>query len=158
MGIANDPHPYALCWVVGEEAAYDTPVDANYLSMFVDNDQVLDVSDEYPDHNGITVRFLKNNEIINDFQTSEMFGAVLLSNPKVINLNFHKDGIYVFPGNAAFIDNEFKIFNKTAPDMYPEGWGPIAPLPDPSVKCYNYCGCDNCVVSCQCGWVDDGKK
>ena len=61
----------ALVWIINEDCLYDLPVLAEHVSMFTESDRVLDVSDLYPEHDEITVRFIKDGQTVEDFQTSE---------------------------------------------------------------------------------------
>lgn len=101
----------ALVWIIDGDCLYDIPVLPEYVPMFTDYDEVLDVSDEYPDHDGITVRFIKNTDEI-DFQTSEYFGNILLSDPQVESLMKYPYGRYVMSPDAKFDGEKFIITNK----------------------------------------------
>jgi hypothetical protein len=101
-----------LVWVIDGDCLYDLAVTEEYLSMFTEFDEVLDVSNEYPDHNGITVRFIKDGEVIEDFQTSEYFGSILLSEPQVLSLFDYPHGHFVQSPNAQFDGEKFIITNR----------------------------------------------
>lgn len=98
-----------LVWIIDGQCLYDLPLDNNIAEIFLNHDQVIDVSDKYPEHNGITVEFYKNNEILETFQTSEYFGSILLSSPVVLNLFEYENGIYVMSPNAIFDGQKFII-------------------------------------------------
>ena len=102
----------ALVWVIDNQCLFDLPLLNSYADMFLNHDEVLDVSDEYLGHNGITVRFIKNGQIINDFQTSEYFGSILLSDPQVIDLDKYPYGRYVVSPDAEFDGEKFIILNR----------------------------------------------
>ena len=102
----------ALVWIIDGDCLYDIPVISKHVSMFTDSDSILDVSEEYPDHDGITVRFTKNAEIVEDFQTSEYFGSILLSNPQVESLLKYPYGKYVISPNATFDGEKFIITDR----------------------------------------------
>ncbi len=102
----------ALVWVIDNQCLYDLPILQEYVSIFTESDEVLDVSDEYPDYDGITVRFIKNGEVIEDFQTSEYFGSVLLSEPQVLSLYDYPYGHFVVSPNAEFDGEKFIITNR----------------------------------------------
>jgi len=131
----------ALTWIIDEDCLYDLPLKQEHALIFLDHDEVLDISDQYPDHNGITVRFIKNEEIVEELQTSEYFGSILLSNPKVVNLLYHKNGLYVGGTNAKFIDNKFIILSSIVPED--AGWLSKFDPGDLSVDsiCTKMCGC-----------------
>ena len=110
----------ALCWVIGEDVLYDLPLSKDNADIFLNHDEVLDISNEYPDHDGITVRFMKDGEIIEELQTSEYFGSILLSSPKIVNLADYPYGRYVSSPNAKFINNSFLINNENMEEL--EKW------------------------------------
>jgi hypothetical protein len=102
----------ALVWVIDGQCLYDLPLHNKHAAMFLDHDEVIDISNEYPDHNGITIRFMKNGQAIEDFQTTEYFGSILLSNPQVIDLSLYPNGRYVASPNATFDGQRFTITNR----------------------------------------------
>lgn len=101
----------ALVWIIDGDCLYDLPVLAEHVPMFTDYDDVLDVSEEYPDHDGITVRFIKNTDEI-DFHTSEYFGNILLSNPQIESLIKYPYGKYVESPYAKFDGEKFIVTNR----------------------------------------------
>ena len=102
----------ALVWIIDNQCLYDLPLLNTHADMFLNHDEILDISDDYPDHNGITVRFIKNNEIMEDFQTSEYFGSILLSSPQIIDLDKYPNGRYVVSPNATFDGEKFNITDR----------------------------------------------
>jgi hypothetical protein len=103
----------ALVWIIDGQCLYDIPVNSlEYVAMFRESDEVLDVSNEYPDHDGITVRFMKNGEVVEDFQTSEYFGNILLSDPQIESLREYAYGMYVASPNARFDGEKFIITDR----------------------------------------------
>ena len=114
-----------LVWVIDQQCLYDIPVWEEYVEMFTSSDEVLDMSEEYPSHQGITVRFIKNNQIINDLQTSEYFGSILLSSPTVLKLSDYPYGRYVQSPNALFDGEKFIITNRDMTGLLP--WHPSHP-------------------------------
>ena len=102
----------ALVWVIDAQCLYDLPLLKTHAEMFLNHDNVLDVSGEYSEHEGITVRFMKNDKVLEDFQTSEYFGSILLSNPTVIDLNDYPNGRYVVSPHATFNGEKFIITDR----------------------------------------------
>ena len=102
----------ALVWTIDGDCLYDIPVFEEYVPMFTSSDEILDVSDEYPDHDGITVRFIKDGEVLEDLQTSEYFGNILLSDPVVLDLSKYPYGRYVISPHAKFDGEKFIITNR----------------------------------------------
>jgi hypothetical protein len=101
----------AIVWIIDGDCLYDLPVLPEYVPMFTDYDEILDVSEEYSDHDGITVRFVKGTDEI-DFQTSEYFGSILLSNPQIESLIKYPYGQYVESPNAQFDGEKFIITDR----------------------------------------------
>lgn len=114
-----------LVWIIDGDCLYDIPVWQEYEDMFLNSDQVVDISSEYPEHNGIVVRFIKNGETINELKTSEYFGSILLSNPLVLNLGDYPYGRYVISPDAKFDGEKFIITNRNMADLLP--WHPSHP-------------------------------
>lgn len=97
----------ALAFIIDEDVLYDISLHDPYAQIFLGFDEAIDISSEYPDHTGITVRLLKNGEMLEEFQTSEYLGSILLSNPVIINLATHNHGLQTIAPYAKFINNEF---------------------------------------------------
>jgi hypothetical protein len=102
----------ALVWVIDGQCLYDLPILNYYADIFLNHDEVVDVSDQYLGHEGLTVRFIKNGETIDYFQTSEYFGSILLSSPQVVDLSAYPYGRYVISPNAEFDGDKFIITNR----------------------------------------------
>jgi hypothetical protein len=112
-----------LVWVIDGECLYDIPTTQKYADMFLLSDEVLDVSENYSDHDGITVRFVKNNKTVDELQTSEYFGSILLSDPMVLNLLEYPYGMYVVSPNAVFDGEKFIITNEDMSSLM--AWHPL---------------------------------
>ena len=108
-----------LVWVIDQQCLYDMPVLEGYAQMFLMCTAVEDVSNEYPNHNGIAVRFIRYAEPINDLLTSEYFGSILLSNPLVLNLLDYPYGRYVESPNAMFDGEKFITTNRDVSNLPP---------------------------------------
>jgi hypothetical protein len=101
-----------LVWIIDGQCLFDLAVKPEYISVFTESDEILDVSDEYPDHDGITVKFLKNGEEVEIFSTTEYFGSILLSEPQVLSLFDYPYGHFVQSPNAEFDGEKFIITNR----------------------------------------------
>lgn len=108
-----------LVWVIDGDCLYDIPTYQEYADMFIFADEVIDISSEYPEHDGLTLRFIKNNIIINELQTSEYFGSILLSSPLVINLQNYPYGRYVISPYAKFDGEKFIITDRDVSGYLP---------------------------------------
>ena len=71
----------ALVWVIEDDCLYDLPLSKEHAEMFLSVTRSEDVSAEYPDHNGITVRLFKNNE-------NRLYFCA------IININIYQLGFY----------------------------------------------------------------
>jgi hypothetical protein len=112
----------ALVWIIDGQCLYDIPIWQRYVDMFTLSDEAVDISEDYPDHDGITVRFIKDGETVDELQTSEYFGSILLSDPLVKRLGDYPYGRYVISPDATFDGESFTITNR---DMaYLEPWHP----------------------------------
>lgn len=114
---------YALAWIIDTECVYAIALNEQYATMFKECNNAIDISSEYPDHDGITVRLMKDDTILEDFQTSEYFGSILLSNPLVLDLADHAYGVYVEANKASFINNEFVLKNLDMTSLNPYPYG-----------------------------------
>lgn len=101
-----------LVWVIDGECLYDIPTFSNYVEMFTLSDEVIDISENYADYTGITVRFIKDGQTVDELQTSEYFGSILLSSPQVVNLLDYPYGMYVVSPDATFDGQKFTITNR----------------------------------------------
>lgn len=109
----------ALVWVIDGDCLYDLPLNKNYAGMFLATTDILDVSNEYPDNEGITVRLINNGVTLEDFNTSEYFGSILLSSPQILDLADYPYGRYVQSPNAQFDGEKFIILNQDVTDFLP---------------------------------------
>ena len=117
--VHNGTDGIALVWVIDQDCLYDLALSVEHANIFLNADEVVDISDEHPDHNGITVRLLKDGIILEDFQTSEYFGSILLSNPQVLKMLDYPYGLYVSSPHAKFIDNAFVLTDRDMNGLVP---------------------------------------
>ena len=109
----------ALVWIIDGDCLYDIPVKNEHVSMFLKFDSLEDVSNEYPSHEGIAVRFIKDQMIIDDLLTSEYFGSILLSSPEVLDLCEYPYGRYVRSPYAKFDGEKFDILDMDTTGLMP---------------------------------------
>ena len=55
----------------------------------------------------------KGEEVLEEFQTSEYFGSILLSNPTVLDLSAYPGGSTIISPNAIFDGEKFISINKS---------------------------------------------
>ena len=145
-----DQHGIPLAWIIDNSCVHSMALTRNYANIFLNNDKVIDITDSSTPSGKLLIRFFKDNNIIEDLEVSEKFGSILLSNPTVINLMFHKFGYLVDDNEFNFVDYDIdpgQAWQKFETGFYDDK----APV-DPSIKCYNSCGCEMCIGSCLCGW------
>lgn len=109
----------ALVWIIDGECLHDLPLHKDHAEFFLNHDAVLDISHLFPEHSGLTVRFMKNNEVLQDFQTTEYFGSILLSEPTVLHLDHYPYGRYVVSPYAKFDGEKFIITNRNMEGLNP---------------------------------------
>lgn len=102
----------AYVWVIDGDCLYDEVIPLEFQPAIEEHDEVLDVSDEYPEYTGLAIRFMKNGEEMADLLCSEYFGSILLSNPQLVNLADYPYGRYVESPNARFDGEKFIILNR----------------------------------------------
>lgn len=102
----------ALVWIIDGQCLYDMPVFTEYVSLFTESDEIIDISDEYPDYDGTVVKFVKDGQDLEEFATSEYFGSILLSEPQILDLNDYPYGRYVQSPHATFDGEKFIITNR----------------------------------------------
>lgn len=103
-----------LVWVIDQQCLYDLALSAEHADVFLSATETVDVSAEYPEHDGVTVRFLKDGLLLDELQTSEYFGSILLSSPLVLRLLDYPNGLYVSSPHALFVNDEFVILEEPA--------------------------------------------
>jgi len=108
-----------LVWVIEQDCLYDLPLSQEHASIFLDSEECIDISEDYPEHNGITVRFIKNGETLEELQTTEYFGSILLSNPQILDLRNYPYGRYVESPNATFDGEKFIITDRDVTGFMP---------------------------------------
>lgn len=109
-----------LVWVINGDCLYDLALSQEHASIFLESDEILDISIEHSDHTGITLRFLKNGLILEEIQTTEYFGSILLSNPQVLNLLDYPNGKKVESPYARFDGEKFIILSEPDPVFTPQ--------------------------------------
>ena len=102
-----------LVFVIDGECIYNSLFAEEGVNLFTKNIGISDISSEYPDHDGYTLRIIKENSEPEIFQTSELFGSILLSNPTVVNAAKYPYGHYAVATDASadFDGEKFIIKN-----------------------------------------------
>jgi len=113
----------ALVWVIGEDCVYDLPVSQEHSEIFLSANEVVDISAQYPDHDGVTVSLRKDGTELMQLSTTEYFAAVLQSNPKVLRLADYPYGRYVSSPHAKFDGEKFIVLDRDVTGLWPWGSG-----------------------------------
>jgi len=100
-----------LAFIIDEEVLYTIATSNLGSNLFLNFTDAVDVSEDFPENDGLTIKFMNNETELEILHTSEYFGSILLSSPKVINLLNHKRG-YATAEPAKFIDNEFYVLDE----------------------------------------------
>jgi hypothetical protein len=106
----NEKNVAPLAFIIEEDVLYTMATSSTGASLFLNYTDSLDVSEDFPENQGLTIKFLDNGLDLQILNTSEYFGSILLSNPKVVNLLNHKRG-YATGEPAKFINNEFYVLD-----------------------------------------------
>jgi hypothetical protein len=115
----NGTRGVPLVWVIETQCVYDLALSQEHAAVFLEADEVVDISEDYPEHEGVTVRFLKAGQVLEELQTSEYFGSILLSSPQVLKLTDYPYGMYVMSPNALFVDGQFVILDTDMSGLEP---------------------------------------
>ena len=117
--VYNGERGVPLVWVIDTQCVYDIALSVEHAAIFTEADEVVDISEDYPEHEGVTVRFIKDGQVLEELQTSEYFGSVLLSSPQVLSLLDYPYGMYVMSPNALFVNGEFVILETDMDGLEP---------------------------------------
>lgn len=109
----------ALAFIIDEDVVYDAPFYDWAADMFLRADSFAEILQDTPSGK-LIISILENNVELEQLETTEYFGSILLSNPMIKDLNSHAYGRYVVAPHAKFINNEFVVL-----DMVTEGLPPF---------------------------------
>ena len=107
-----------LVFVINNECVFDYPFNKYGTDLMLKNKGILDISSEYPEHEGITLKIEKEYDF-EIFQTSEYFGSILLSDPTVLCLWDYPYGQYVMSPHAQFDGENFIITDQDMDSLIP---------------------------------------
>ena len=108
-----------VVWIIDGDCLYDLPLYPDHADIFLNVTEVLDISEDHPDHNGIVVRVTKDQDNSFDLATTEYFGSILLSSPQVVRLDEYPYGRYVESPHARFDGEKFIITNRDVAQLAP---------------------------------------
>jgi hypothetical protein len=128
-----------LAFIIDEDVLYTIATSNLGGNLFLDFTDAVDVSDNFPENEGLTIKFMADNTELETLHTSEYFGSILLSNPRVINLLNHKRG-YATGEPAKFIDNQFYVLDGRDNSSLTD-WAYYSTNEDGYECGGNFCGC-----------------
>lgn len=117
--VYNGTPGVALVWIIDGDCLYDLPLTEEHAEVFLNADTVIDISEDYPDHNGIVVRLIQDGNVSMELMTTEYFGSILQSNPTVLRLVDYPYGRYVISPYAKFDGEKFIITNRDVSGLPP---------------------------------------
>jgi hypothetical protein len=109
----------ALAFIIDEDVVYDAPFYNWAADMFLRADSFVEIPQEGL-VDKILISILENGIELDQLETTEYFGSILLSSPTIKDLNSYAYGRYVVSPHAKFINNEFVVL-----DMNTEGLPPF---------------------------------
>ena len=98
-----------VAFVIDGEVLYTAPVWSTFGQILLDATEFRDVSSTYPEHAGITLEILSNEEVIETWQTTEYVGSILLSEALILDLSKYENGNSVEDLKASFDGTKFII-------------------------------------------------
>jgi hypothetical protein len=113
-----DERGSALAFIIDQDVVYDAPFYNWAADMFLRADSFVEITQENL-VDKIIISILENNVEIEQLETSEYFGSILLSGPTIKDLNSYAYGRYVVAPNAKFINNEFVILDGNVSHLPP---------------------------------------
>jgi len=114
-----DERGSALAFIIDEDVVYDALFYNWAADMILRADSFVEISQDNAT-DSIVISILENGVELDQLQTTEYFGSILLSNPTIKDLNAYPYGRYVIAPNAKFVNNEFVVL-----DMSTEGLPPF---------------------------------
>jgi hypothetical protein len=117
----KDINGLPLVFVIDGRCVYDLYANKYGTTLLMKNKEIVDVSSEYLDHDGITVKIVMDEQNFEILQTSEYVGSMLLTVNKAICLWDYPYGQYVQSPYATFDGEKFNIENQdmNAIEPYP---------------------------------------
>ena len=113
-----------LVFVIDGQCVYDFPSNKYGSELLFNNEGILDVSGEYPDNDGVTVKIIIDEENFEVLKTSEYLGSILLTPHSVFCLFDYPFGAYVISPNATFDGTQFTILDRDMDTLDPHPYEP----------------------------------
>jgi hypothetical protein len=113
-----DERGAALAFIIDEEVVYAAPFYNWAADMILRADSFVEISQDAASET-IVLSILENGVELDQLETTEYFGSILLSSPIIKDLNAYPYGRYVVAPNARFINDEFIILNMSVEGLPP---------------------------------------
>jgi hypothetical protein len=113
-----------LVFVIDGQCVYDFPSTKYGSELFFNNNGIVDISDEYPDNDGITVKIIIDEENFEVVHTPEYLGSILLTPHSVLCLFDYPFGAYVVSPDATFDGTQFTITDRDMDVLDPNPYEP----------------------------------
>jgi hypothetical protein len=113
-----------LVFVIEGQCVYDFPSTRYGSELFFHNKGIVDISNEYPAYDGITVKIIMDEENFEVLQTSEYLGSILLTPHSVFCLYDYPFGAYVISPDATFDGTRFTITDRDMDGLSPNPYEP----------------------------------
>jgi hypothetical protein len=113
-----------LVFVIDGQCVYDFPSNRYGSELFFNNKGIVDISNEYPNYDGITVKVIIDEENFETLQVSEYIGSILLSPHSVFCTYDYPFGAYVVAPNATFDGEKFIIADRDMDTLDPHPYEP----------------------------------
>ena len=113
-----------LVFVIEGQCVYDFPSTKYGSELFFKKKSIVDISEKYPDYDGITVRIIMDGGKFEELQTSEYLGSILLTPHLVLCLYDYPFGAYVISPHATFDGTQFTITDRDMDTLDPNPYEP----------------------------------
>ena len=113
-----------LVFVIEGQCVYDFPSTKYGSELFFKKKSIVDISEKYPDYDGITVRIIMDGGKFEELQTSEYLGSILLTPHLVLCLYDYPFGAYVISPHATFDGAQFTITDRDMDTLDPSPYEP----------------------------------
>lgn len=108
-----------VVFVIDNQCVFDMAATKYGSELFMKNNGIFDVSDEYPDFDGITVKIIIDEENFEILQASEYLGSILLTQNKALCLWDYPYGQYVQSPKDTFDGEKFIIAGENMDTLPP---------------------------------------
>jgi len=123
-GVSTSVVGMPLVFVIEGQCVYDFSSTRYGSEVFFKKKNIVDISEKYPDYDGITVRIIMDGGKFEELQTSEYLGSILLTPHLVLCLYDYPFGAHVISPHATFDGTQFTITDKDMDTLDPSPYEP----------------------------------